>query len=271
MPELESNHIPSYKKCIVFMSGSILLFVFSWLVFFIAFHFVGSYRMDTSNKVGQVIAGQPAEEAGIRPGDRIIRINDHEIKEWKDYQRAVGRFREQQISVTWSRNDSLFIREMTPFVRVCPFRGGTRKIITLGIGPQLFSQRSNLCDAFALGARRIYYFGKNAVSYIIRLVTGRDTLKKLVGPVGFFQMTKTYINNGLNPLLYLIAIIAVYLGIINLLPIPGLDGGSMLLVTIEAVRRKHFSKKNKLIIEATGIVFLLFILVYVTINDIINL
>ena len=268
IPELESNDIPHYKKHIIFMSGSILIFVFSWFIFFCTFHFVGSYHLDTSNKVGQILPNQPAEKAGIHPGDRIIQINDHEIKVWKDYQRIIRQYPKQRITVTWSRNDSAFVKEMIPMIWICPFRSETKEITTLGIAPELTTYKPNVSESFFLGARRLCNACKNAVSYIFRLFTGRDTLKKLRGPVGFFQMIKANLKNGLNPFLYLVAVISIYLGIINLLPIPGLDGGSMLLVSIEGVRRKHFSKKNKLIIEAIGLVFLLCILIYVTINDI---
>ena len=268
IPEIWLPVTRKYKKITILLSGPFFDFLFAFILFVITSQIIGTTMLDNTNRVGQVLSEFPAEKAGIRPGDLILRIDNHSVHTWSDYQKIIRQFANQEVTVTWSRKDSIFKKEMIPAIWECPVKGKIVKMTTLGITPNLIKQKIKLDTSFQIGFKELYGSIVNISTYIFKLFTGREKLSKLSGPIGFFQLTKEHIGEGLIIVLNFIAVLSVYLGFLELLPIPGRDGGHLLMTAIEGIRRKPIPENPKLLIETLGTVILLFLIVYLTINDI---
>ena len=271
VPELSQPDIKKHKKVIVYLLGPLFNLVFSWIVFVCMALFMGVTRVGTSNIVGSVTPESPAHKAGIQPGDRITGIDGQRIERWADISEIMRKHSGGQMTVTWSRRDSVFSTNMTPFKFECAIGMERNYRLSLGIVAQTQIQRLSFGEAIVISNKQFSFSVQRLFIYISKLVRGKGHISRLIGPVKFFILVGRSIRSGVYDILFLFAILGVYTGVINLFPFPSLDGGRIAFLGIEGMTSRQIPEKYRLFINALGALFLLFILVYVTINDIINL
>lgn len=212
--------------------------------------------------VGSVSEGAPADSIGLQPGDRITAIDGKPIKMWDDLLQVVHAAPGQKLLIQWERDGEVFSSTVTPMKDLIQDVG------LIGIGPQ-----TELAKVGPLKA--IWYGGVNTVyktELIIRsfglLFSGQVPAKDaLAGPVRIAEMTGQVAKGGFANLLAFAAILSINLGLLNLLPIPVLDGGHLVLLSIEGVTRKPISTKIKMVVQQIGMALLLALMVFVVIND----
>ncbi len=219
--------------------------------------------------VGSLQPGFPAVEAGLQPGDRIVAINDSTITSWNDMTALIYNSPGEPLTFTIRRGDETFVKVITPKPHTIEDENGksiTRGLI--GISYQLLYQKVSFFPAMAEGFNRAVLFGKLNIKGFVRLIAGQESTRDmLMGPIGIAQIAKDYAQQGYSNLILLIAYLSVVLAIINILPIPALDGGHLLIIIIEGIRKKPLPVRAKMIVQQIGMVFLLMLIFFVIFND----
>ncbi|HEX8654978.1 MAG TPA: RIP metalloprotease RseP [Allosphingosinicella sp.] len=264
----ESFHAkPVWQRFIIVFAGPAINFLFAILVFAGLFAALGQPR--TPPVVAQVEQGSPAQQAGIRPGDRIVSVGG----------RAVDRFEEV--------SDFVRIRPDQP-LRLELVRAG--RPVSLTATPRGLLQRDRFGNEFKIGLLGIrnpnpviepvawWALPGAAIGYTAstvrmmvetlgQVITGRRSLKELGGPIKIAQFSGQQATLGWGAFIVFMAIVSINLGFINLLPIPLLDGGHLLFYTIEGVRRKPLKPETQEWAFRTGLAALLALMIFVTFND----
>lgn len=218
---------------------------------------------------GTVYPQMPAKLAGIRPGDRITEIDGEPVREFAEMSAAVRSRAEQPIQVTWEREGpdgeaETFSATMSP----APQRIG---YIGIEYRPDRFIVREGIFGAVATGFRRTILWSKRVFLVLKGLFTRRISPQNLAGPVGIFTLSYHVTQYGIGTLLYFLAMISINLAIINIFPIPVLDGGHLLFLAIEKIKGSPVAIKTQIMAQTVGLVLLLTLAVFVTYNDIVRL
>jgi regulator of sigma E protease len=226
-------------------------------------------------RVSTVSDSGAAAAAGLEPGDRITRIGDTPVENWLELRTVLGPLAETPVEVTWQREDESLTATMIPAARIDSTSGEVRGYIGVGFDPSdLPWSHVALTPAKAFGeaASETWDKGTLIIDILGRLVTGQISMRQtLGGPVMIASVARESARAGLLSLMLFVAFISVNLGVVNLLPIPVLDGGHLVFLGAEAVRGKPLSLRFRLIATQVGMAFIILIMLYVTVNDIMRI
>lgn len=220
--------------------------------------------------VGEILPGLPADKSGLRPNDRLVSINGKDIKTWPEFVDSVHRSEGQTLHLLVRRDSGEVQLEVTP-KKGANLEG--KLVWQIGVVPKEFDvyQRLGLFSSVKQ-AGRLTVAGMGQILDILGgLFTGRVSVRELQGVVGIARVSGQAAKEGPLPLLELMASISLNLGLLNLLPIPILDGGHVLLLAIEGTLRRDLSVGVKERFVEVGLVFLLAIIAFVMYSDIIKL
>jgi len=216
--------------------------------------------------VGDVMEDYPASLAGIQKDDQIIAIENFEINSIQDMQKALKGKMDQPITVTYIRELETFNKVVRPKSHIDPQSGETKAI--LGISQAVEILPASFYESIQTGYERTV-FGFSLVTLSIKmLASGEASLKELGGPLMIGGLAAETAKQGWSPYLSLMALISCNLAFLNILPIPGLDGGHIFITTIEGIIRRPLSLKLRMAIQQFGMVLLLMLMATVMINDI---
>ncbi|EHI70732.1 RIP metalloprotease RseP [Streptococcus ictaluri] len=247
-------------RLITNFAGPMNNFILGIIVFVILVFLQGGVPDSSTNHI-RVSENGPAAKAGIKDNDQIIKIEHSKIDNWDDLVRAVslstsGKEAKKSLEVTYQRG------QKTKTVTIMPKKVNNSYI--LGVQAPL---KTGLMDKI-LGGFKLA--GRGALLIIVALkgLITAFSLDKLGGPVAMFQMSNQAAQNGLESVLNLMAMLSINLGIFNLIPIPALDGGKILMNIIEAIRRKPLKQETETYITLVGVAIMVVLMVAVTWNDI---
>lgn len=218
----------------------------------------------TTTEVGAVMPGMPAAEIGLQPGDVITSVNGVPVTMWWEMSREISSQPSVEISLTWQRNGEEMTEWIIPASQT--FNGET-----VGrIGIDLASKRNPISffKAVRRSATETINLSTAIFGFVKGIVIGEQSSKNLAGPVGIFQLVGQSAERGFSYLLWFMAMLSINLGVLNLLPIPMLDGGHLTILAIESIIRRDLSARHKAWLQQAGFAFLLFLIIYVTFNDI---
>ncbi len=212
----------------------------------------------------------PAKHAGLRADDRILEVNGKQVTYWGQFVDAVHQSQGQPVNLKIQRGG----KQLT--VNVTPQKGLSDNIENnwqIGVVNQdvIFYQRVGLRESTNFAVRRTADFFVQTVGVVGKLFSGRASVKQLQSVVGIAQVSGDAVHHGPAEVIVLMAFISVNLGILNLLPIPILDGGQILMLTIEGFMRRDLSMAVKERFVQVGFVFLLLLFAYVMYNDVVGL
>jgi regulator of sigma E protease len=221
--------------------------------------------------VGQVSSGMPAERSGLKTGDQILKVNGRDLTSTVEFPSLVQESQGRPMSLGIQRGDRTMEIEVRP-QQVSVRNGVTRWQIGIGIQSGEMVERhlplgAALIDSVstnAMMARQIFYV-------VIELFRGDMSLKQLEGPLGIAKASGEAAKEGIGELVSLMAMIGVNLAVLNLLPIPPLDGGHILLLFIEGTIRRDLSVRVKERFVTVSMVFLLLVFAIVMYNDVLRL
>lgn len=258
------------RSAIVF-AGPAANYIFAILVLAILFMTLG--QPHTPATVGKVIENSAAAEAGIQAGDEFIRINGSEVERFRDVQRIVQLRPGVPLDIVMLRDGKEVQLTATPKVsETQDVSGNTHKIGLLGVqrsGMEL--EKRGPLDAVWEAGKESIDLTVDTLTAVGQIITGQRDLKELGGPVRIGQLSGDTARHGIIPFISLMALLSINLGLINLFPIPMLDGGHLLFYAIEAVRGRPLGEKAKDIGFRIGLVLVLGLMLFVTINDLVNL
>lgn len=263
----------TWQKALIVASGPFANFVLPVLIFFFLFWISGSYISPA--KIGEVLPNSPAERAGLKVGDEILEINGKKIKSFEELILILREKEEiSQVTLKIKREDLIFHVTINPELKEGHnIFGKKTKVPFLGIksSQEIVHQEHGILESLSLALEKVVDITKFTIIAIYKLFTGDLPLSTLGGPIMIGKMAGETAKLGFYPLLYFTAFLSLNLGIINLMPIPMLDGGHLIIFGIEAIRRKPLSLKTQEFIFKIGFVILILLTIVVFYNDIIRL
>jgi regulator of sigma E protease len=233
---------PVAKRAAIVAAGPIANFVLAILVFTAAYAWVGQPYLEPV--VSQILPGSAAEKAGLNIGDRIIKIDGATIISFAEVQEAVWLRGGEELDVVVDRSSTELNLKLIPQISEQPDNfGGTIKVGLLGVrhtpGPdEPKYQTFSLPQAFVKGVNRTWYVVEVTFRFIGKLFTGEQSIKQIGGPASIAKGAGDAAANGLPAFVFFIGLLSVSIGLINLFPIPMLDGGHLVFFAIEAIRGK---------------------------------
>ena len=257
------NTKPVWQRIIVIAAGGIMNFVLAIALFVIIFMAMG--MLTPTNVIGDLSPGQPAEVAGIQAGDEVININGNEITTWDGIVAAINADQiGQPLDIIVLRDG----QEVT--VTMAPEWNAELERWMIGIYPVFYAERQNFFSAISLGVRQSYNFTVMLISAIFGMATGQVE-PDVGGPVAIVTVIGEAAATGMQTVLLLTAFLSINLAVINLLPLPALDGSRIVFLIIEALRGKPINPEKEAMIHFIGLMALLALIVLVTYNDIMRL
>jgi regulator of sigma E protease len=226
-----------------------------------------------STRIGQVLPGHVAEQAGLRSGDRIVALNGTPVVEWEQLAKTIHESPGKPVRLTVERDGRRFDVEVTPRPTKQQTASGEEEIGLIGIGPAPEShyQRLNPVTALVAGVKETARLSALIVQGFVKLIQGRISPKTIGGPILITQMAGEVVQRGTGQLLSFTALLSINLAILNLLPIPVLDGGHLLFSLIEWLRGKPVSLRKREIAQQVGMVLLVGLMIFAFYNDIFRL
>ncbi len=261
------------KKALIVAAGPICNFLLAAVLFFIVFVFAGLPKL--MPEVGQVQPGSPAEKAGIKKGDVIVRINDITIDSWELLSETIKKWKpgDPPLTITVKRGQDIISIKVVPRVTEVKNIFGEptiRPIIGITASGKILVERIGIIEALGQTIWQILYITKLFFLTIVKLIERVVPFKTVGGPILIAQMAKQQAQAGFFPFLNFIALISVNLGVLNLLPFPALDGGHLIVFLIEAVTGKRISQKTTEWIQRIGFALLIVLMIFVFYNDLLR-
>ena len=259
---------PVWQRFLIVLAGPATNFLFAIVALMILFATIG--YPSTPPTIGTIERGSVAQAAGFRPGDRVVSINGSGIDTFADLSTYVALRPEEPMTFVVSRGGGDVEIRATPRLRNDPDQFGNRAGVgRLGITPSGRFEFSSLPIHQLPGAAvgQTVDIVQTMVTALGQVITGRRSLRELGGPIKIAEVSGQQASLGWLPLFWLMIVVSINLGFINLLPIPLLDGGHLLFYAIEGVRRKPLKPQAQEWAFRTGLAVLLALMIFVTLND----
>ena len=262
---------PLWQRAAVVAAGPLANFLLAIAIFAIMFMTFGQYKIEP--RISGVVAGTPAAEAGMKAGDLIRSINGREIDDFGDLQQIVATSPGRKLAIEIERDGKLIALTLMPVLResVDRIAGKHERPI---IGVQASRQYSRVShstvgpvEAVALGTQRTWTIIVQTLSYIGDVVTQRQRADQVGGIIRIADASGKVAKLGPEYIVPFIAFISVSIGLINLFPIPLLDGGHLLFYAIEAVRGRPLSERTQEFGFKIGLAFVIALMLFATWND----
>ncbi len=213
--------------------------------------------------VGYVVPGMPAEALGLQPGDEIIAVAGQAVASWADMSQAIRRHPDEPVVLVWSRQGQRLEGTITPARKV----EGDETVGQIGISAASIRHPVGVASAAGMGLQGVFRSSYLIVDFLGQLFRGQRSTDELGGPLRIAQLAGQTAEEGLNRFLGFLAMLSVNLAVINLLPIPVLDGGHLVFLTLEGIMRGPLSARQREVFQQIGLVIMLGIMLLVTFND----
>jgi regulator of sigma E protease len=260
----------TWEKTLVITAGVLMNFVLAFVIFsFLA----GVQGIPTAALpvVNEVVAGSPAEQAGLRPADRIVSIDGTPVETWEQLVGIIQKNPDRSLAVRWTRAGAEMQATVVPRSEESKVDGQVKQVGKIGIamGPYYKFEPVGPGGALKAGWEMTIGGGALVVKSLWRAVTS-FSMKELGGPIAIANASREAAKAGALYLLNLIGMLSLSIGLLNLLPIPALDGGHLVIVLVEGISRRKLGDKVKIAIQQVGMVLLLLLMAGVIVKDIIH-
>lgn len=265
----DSKSLPA--RAVVISAGVVMNFIFA--VF--AFSGIAKYEGTPIPLVGEVVAGSPAEEAGVVPGDLIVAVDGQRMDDWFEFVTYVRPRPGDEITLTIQRGEGQFElpTRIARIVEIDSISGDSSVYGQIGVGidPEKGRKPLSLGEAVVSGTTQSARVAVLIVDYIGQLITGEASARDLGGPILIGQLSGRAARQGPITLIRFMALLSVHLAVLNLLPIPILDGGHLVFLAIEAVRGRAVSLQARARWSQLGFILILALMVWVITADVLRL
>ena len=269
------SHKSLWKRFLIVLAGPAFNLFFAVVVFFFIFSIAGLPQPKSGTEIGAISQSSAAEEAGLLAGDIILTINGEETLDWNDVSRLIRDSEGNPVVMTIARNDEeLQVTGQPREQEVTNIFGevvGKRFMLGISRSSEVIYEKASLWAAFVAGLTQTWTFIYLTVMGIVKIVQQVVPASELGGPILIAQMAGQQMEAGWINLAYFIGLLSVNLGILNLFPIPILDGGHLVLYTVEAIRRKPLEEQTMIKLQQLGLLLLGSLMIFVFYNDIIRI
>ncbi len=266
---LSFSHKGLFKRSLIVLAGPVFNLLLSVVIFFVFFQISGMPIIKP--EVGEIQQGMPAYEAGICQGDFIVSIDGKPVTQWDEMAAMIKQSGGRSLHVEILRENSTVLVKMAPRLVSSKNLFGERVdkyAIGITASGAFTIKRLNFFQSAAQGMLQTWRIAKLTVLAVGKIITGTISAKTLGGPIMIARLAGQQAKAGITNLIFFIALLSVNLGIINLLPIPVLDGGHLMFFLIEAVSRRPLNHKMREVAQQIGIFILILLMIFVFYNDI---
>ncbi|MDR6870197.1 regulator of sigma E protease [Bosea sp. BE125] len=262
------------ERAAIVAAGPIANFLLAIVIFATTVFLLGKQVLIP--RVDQVRAGSAAERAGLQAGDLVVAIDGRPIGSFSDMQRVISVRPNEVVSVTVERAGTKLTIPVTPALIETTSPLGKQRIGVIGVEASRKAedwrvQHFGPLEALRNGVSETWFVVEQTYGYIGKLVSGRESTDQLSGPIRIAQVSGLVASNGgFLGLINLVAILSVSIGLMNLLPVPMLDGGHLMFYAIEALRGRPLSERAQEIGARVGLSLVLLLMLFVTWNDILH-
>jgi regulator of sigma E protease len=262
---------PVAQRAAIVVAGPLANFVLAIAIFAAVFTFYG--KQATPARVDTVQPASAAQAAGFQQGDLIVSINGRKIETFTDMQRLVSASAGDALQVEVDRGGVRTTLRATPkLTEIKDNFGNVHRIGVLGItGAREPPVPVNPLTAVKLGVEETWFVVERTLSYIGGVVVGRESADQLGGPIRIAQVSGQVATAGFVALIHLAAVLSISIGLLNLFPIPLLDGGHLLFYAIEAIRGQPLSERAQEYGFRFGLAVVLLLMLFATYNDLLHL
>ena len=262
------HHKSLAQKTAIVAAGPIANFLFAVLL--LAFLFAIMGQKHAPPIIDKIASGSAAEEAGLSVGDRIIRVNNTEINKFNDLRRVVSPNPNKNLLFLIERDGKNLEIDVVPSLTEVRDASGTMiKVGLLGVtSMQTNTKLYDPISAFKEAVTESWSISTQTLSYLGQIVIGSRGTEELGGPIRIAKMSGAVAEIGISSLIYFMAVLSINLGLINLFPIPVLDGGHLVLYLLEFIRGRPLGQKAQEAVSFTGLGIVIALMIFVTLNDI---
>jgi regulator of sigma E protease len=266
---------PVVSRAAVVVAGPLANFILAIAIFAGIFMTVG--KQITSARVDTVQAGSAAQAAGFQPGDLVLTINKEKIESFSDMQRIVSISAGEPLTIEVDRGGTqVSLRAVPQLKELKDNFGNVHRLGVLGISRSMApgdirTEKAGPLRAIVMGAQETWFVVDRTLSYITGVFAGREAADQLGGPIRIAQVSGQVATAGFTALIHLTAVLSVSIGLLNLFPIPLLDGGHLLFYVIEAIRGRPLSERAQELGFRIGLAIVLMLMIFATFNDILHL
>lgn len=260
-----------WRRAAIVFAGPAANFVFAIIVLAVLFATLG--QPFTPAEVGTVVEGSAAEKAGLEPGDLIVRIDNTEIERFEDVQQLIRMNPEKPVTIVVVRDGAEVALQATPTLREIKDRiGNPVRIGLLGVTREGVAFRTH-GPAMALWAavQETWDLSMGTLQAVGQIIVGSRSSDELGGPIKIAQMSGEVWKMGMVSLVSFMALLSINLGLINLFPVPMLDGGHLLYFAFEAIRGRPLGEKVQEYGFRIGVVLVFSLMLFVIINDLVSI
>jgi regulator of sigma E protease len=245
------------------------------IAIFAGIHWVGVPTPQVSElpEVGEVVADSPAMQAGLQKGDRILMVNGKPVSKWEDLVQTIHQHINTPLQLRVQRGTQAFDVTVTPKAGKVIKDLEEVEVGLIGVAPHVDFTVMRYSAPVALwkGVEKTWELSALTVVSLVKMVQGKISPKHLAGPVGIFQMAGQQAKVGLLPLISLVAVLSISLGILNLFPIPVLDGGHILFFAVEGLWGQPISPRKQEIATQVGLFLLVALMLTAFYNDLLRI
>jgi regulator of sigma E protease len=271
-PQVSFSHKSVWKRIAIVSAGPVFNLVFAFLAFTLILLAYGQRVPSDAARVEAVTPDMPAARAGVRSGDLVTAVADNQTATWDELSGAIRASGGAPVVLTVQRGDS--VQQLTVIPEAKPEKNIFGEVVgtayLIGIERGLDQVAVTPWEAVVGGARQTTWWIQTLVMSVVKIVQGRIPSDDIGGPLLIFQAAGQQARKGLESLLGFMAVISINLGILNLLPIPILDGGHLLFFALEIVMRRPLDLRHREIAQQVGLVVLLGLMGFAFYNDILR-
>ncbi|MBU6338804.1 MAG: RIP metalloprotease RseP [Rickettsiales bacterium] len=260
-----------YQRIAIVSAGPIANFLLAITIFTFLFQVNGLTKVLPI--ISEVIEKSAADNAGLKKGDKILALEGKEIQDFEEIREVVSQSADRELLLKVSRNGEVIEVKVTPKSKLTKdLFGNEIKVGLLGVSStEISHQNLNLSQSFIEANKETYHVSIAIFKAIGELITGRRSVEELGGPIKIAQYTGKTVEMGVVAVLWFMAMISTNLGVMNLLPVPVLDGGHLFYYFIEAIFRKPLPQKVQQMGFQLGFSLVMALMLFTTFNDIRNL
>lgn len=255
----KSKPIPA--RMLVILAGVLMNFILPVFLFTGIFAVNGLEVPVDKPLLGYVMPGKSAVESGLQAGDKILAVGGKPVATWSEMVTELNTYGENEVTLTAERNGVTKDYTLKP-----EFDKDYGKAL-VGISPQVEHKDFGIFESLQMGFKYTYYIMVMMLDGLYKIVTGAAPAD-VTGPIGIAKIAGEAAESGWMPLLNLVGLLSINLGIINLLPLPALDGGHFVLLILEALRGKPLGERATTMIQSIGVGLILTLTVWAIFSDI---
>ncbi|HWJ03550.1 MAG TPA: RIP metalloprotease RseP [Verrucomicrobiae bacterium] len=252
------------QRMAIIFAGPLMNFLLALVLFVAVFTYIGVPVESDSNVIGGVMKDKPAYNAGLQPKDKVVAINGSPTPRWEDLTKTIHASDGKELTITIERDGE------KKDIKITPKYDAQSKRYLIGIGADQVFAKKGTFEAATFGLQRTLDFTKLIITSIFQMITGKIPAD-VGGPVAIVNAIGEGASQGFANLLGLTGMLSIQLGLLNLFPIPALDGSRLVFLAFEGLRGKPLDPAKENFIHLVGFALLILLMIVITYNDILRL